>query len=323
MPLSTVYPPQGFFSPLPRAVWGMAQAGQLTGRDVQVLGLLLDYKNARTPIVGPGQRSLARRLACSVDTIQRALSRLVAAGLVAILPQRSTDGRRRGNHYDLSPTLALLPPKAAKMRSGQWGAPPAPPAGEGDGKRPNLPTSTMPQKCGPEAYSCDVEADNTATAPGNAAPASPVVAQLVGVGVFRRVAESLVTRYGSSRVADTLTASALGNRRTNRAGWIVAALLHGWKLSAPAPPPRPRAANNSLPPPPPLGAGAPGGNWPDVLATLDAAALADLERRARAQLIDETRPPLRDHLRRGRDVSRVKARMRELLSRENDHVPRA
>ena len=111
-----------FFSPIPRAVYGLRGEGRLKARDVDVLGLLLDYKGRRRTTVDPSQETLAGRLRCSPDTVQRSLARLAAAGLIVRTRLRDLAGRLGRCVYDLAPTLALMPAQAAKMRRGEWGA---------------------------------------------------------------------------------------------------------------------------------------------------------------------------------------------------------
>ena len=72
--------------------------------------------------MAPSQETLAARLRCGLDTIQRSLARLAAAGLIVKTRLRDLAGRLGKCLYDLAPTLALMPSHAAKMRRGEWGA---------------------------------------------------------------------------------------------------------------------------------------------------------------------------------------------------------
>ena len=91
-----------FFSALPRAVGDLRAEGRLIPRDVDVLRELLDHKNRRTSQVDPLQKTLAARMGCSLDTIQRSLARLVAAGLIIKTRMRDARGQLGRCVYDLA-----------------------------------------------------------------------------------------------------------------------------------------------------------------------------------------------------------------------------
>ena len=297
-----------FFSALPRAVGDLRAQGVLKPRDVDVLRELLDHKNRRTSQVDPLQRTLAARMGCSLDTIQRSLARLVQAGLIAKIRMRDACGRLGQCVYDLAQTLALMPHQAAKMRSGQWGASDTSPSPAPDRKAAPAGVITKPQKCGfNKADSLDVvQADNIAPAPPQGPP-SPAAVALIAQGVFPRIAAGLVERFGEARCRQALTA--LGQRRTvhDKPAWVVGCLLQGWTVAASATA-RPQSQHPYAPP------SAPPGPPIDALDALDVAAYAALEATAHALLWDETKPAWRSTLLSGRNPAYLRNRMRALLS---------
>lgn len=105
-----------FFSAIPRAVLERRKGRDLLTRDIEVLALLLDYKQRASTEVSPRQATLAGRLGCSADTIQRSVKRLMAAGLLAKTRLRDGKGRVERCVYDLAATLALMPVQAARLR---------------------------------------------------------------------------------------------------------------------------------------------------------------------------------------------------------------
>ena len=298
-----------FFSAIPRAVGDLRAQGKLKPRDVDVLRELLDHKNQRTTQVDPLQKTLAARMGCALDTIQRSLNRLVQAGLITKRRVRDARGRLGRCIYDLAGTLALMPRQAAKLRSGQWGRAGQSPMPSDEGKASaDLPITT-PQKCGlSEVDSDSVEkADNRTSAPPNG-PSSPVAAALAAQGVFPKAAAALVVKFGETRCREVLDAAARVKRfHRSKAAWIVAALTQSLPVAADTH--RPRA---HWPYTPPSAAGPP----PDALALLSAEAYDALEQKARAQLWEETKPAWRDMLLNGRNPAYLRTRMRELLKRE-------
>ncbi len=125
---SPVYPPpdtpaRGFFAPIPaETVMALAATRHLLSGDTLLLVALFSYKNRATTTVFPRQDTLARRIGRSLDTVQRGLARLTRAGLIVKHRRRDVRGRLASCWYDLAPTLALLTPQAAAVRSGQWGS---------------------------------------------------------------------------------------------------------------------------------------------------------------------------------------------------------
>lgn len=300
-----------YFSPIPRAVWDLRRERRLTPRDVDVLGLLLDYKTHSTPIVDPEQNELAARLACSLDTIQRSVARLRRAGLVATQRLRDVRGRLGGTLYDLSAVLDLMPTKAAKMRSGQWGRSAPPP----DGKPAPRPPAPTPQKSGVKESGQDsaVERNNTpaskADAPKEADPVlAAVVISLKDAGVFAARAHTLVQKCGEERCRAVLAAAGrVKHFRQSRAAWIVGALIGGWPLAPGPDETRPQSQWPYQAPPDARPA-------PADLADLSPDAYAALQQRAYDQLWTETKPAWRSTLLSGRNPAYLRTRMRLLLA---------
>lgn len=301
-----------FFSPIPRGVWELIEAKRVTRRDAAVLGVLLDYKGRGGTVVYPCQATLAARLGCSVDTVQRSVRRLVAAGLVATKRVRDAAGRVRGISYDLAAALALAPSKAAKLRRGDWGRKEMRELTFPSENNANICAPARPQKCGvSEADRFVAEADNSACAQIDPAAPEPrgVVVDFINLGIPAARAAALVSTHGEARCREALSAAA--GRRTirDRAGWVVQCLSDGWKL--PKCPAGRRAGGQyrvyAFPEPPP-----PASPACDPLETLPPAQKAALESAARAALLAEL-PTLRRSLEAGRSRRVVESRMRALL----------
>lgn len=295
-----------FFSAIPRAVGDLRAQGHLKARDVDVLRELLDYKNRHTTQVDPRQATLAARFGCSVDTVQRSLNRLVAAGLIVKIRLRDRLGRLGRCVYDLAQTLALMPRQAAKLRSGQYGQPAA--------TIEKTPTLSMPQKCGISEVDSEDAVQADTYPPREKAIPSPVAAALIIEGVFPGVAGMLTVKFGEGRCREVL--QALKQRRTvrDRAAWIVGALLQGWDVATEATA-RPQSHHPYTPP-------RPAGLKPDRLAALDTPALVALEAQARAVLWQETLPAWRDRILTGPSSHAVvNKRMRELLAQGEGRLP--
>lgn len=306
--------PNAFFSPIPRAVWDLRGQGALKPRDIDVLGLLLDYKNIDTAYVNPRQDTLARRLACSVDTIQRSLTRLAAAGLIVKSRLRSAAGRLGRCVYDLAPTLARLPHRAARMRSGRWGRGPAPTA-------PDSCSLPRPHRCGLREEDSFAQADNSAPAPTSpppsAFPASPVAGQMIALGVAARAAVRLLAGHGEARCRQALAAAQERRNVHNRPAWLVKCLTEHWTLTERWILAGPRQSEDSARPrshhpytPPSIPAAPP----PDPLTQLPPARWSALEERARLALRAEKQPAVLEMLRTGRARRLIAARMRALLA---------
>lgn len=308
-----------FFSAIPRAVWDLCQSKALKGRDVQVLGILLDHKNRRTTQVDPKQETIALRLGCSLPTVERSIARLVKVGLITKTRLRNALGRLGRCSYDLANTLSLMPRQASnlmprqasKMRGGDFGASSSAqsPVTDGEAKAKHPPTSH--QKCRvSEADSSDVaKADNNTPAPPKPPP-PPVAVALMKQGVSPHIATRLVEQRGEERCQQVLSALSQRRKVRNRAAWLVGCLLQGWIVEAPATA-RPRSHHPYTPP------SAPHSPPTDILDALPSDAYATLEDRARALLWDETMPAWRDRLLSDLNKppvrARIRTRMRDLL----------
>lgn len=317
--------PDDFFSMLPRSVWTLVEQGHLKPQDPTLLGILLDYKTKNKTIVGPNQQTLAQRLHRSVDTVQRSLVRLVAAGLVAKIKLRDKLGRRRGLAYDLKGVLSLLPTRpteTAKLRHGEAVQKSDPVSALPSENSENSPNPPKPQTCGPSAEKEFVAEANT---PAPAAPPTPTELEMTQIGIVPRVAKNLLSAHGEDTCRRYLKAYSGRSRATNLAGLIVAAITHGWSLSRtrpgggssrfgggssrfdPATPTeRPRAHHLYIPPTTPA-------DPPDALDALDPAARLILEQRARAILLAEQHPMVLELLQKGRADRFIKIQMRKLL----------
>ena len=310
----TVYPKMGptphknvspFFSAIPRAVGDLRAAGILKARDVDVLRELLDYKNRRSTQVDPKQATLAARFGCSVDTVQRSLKRLEAAGLIAIIRLRDRLGRLGRCVYDLAGTLFLMPHHAAKLRSGDWGQ-----SGHHAAEETPLksPVPAIPQNCGLSEVDSkdDAKADSKAAVDRDKNVSHPVAVALAAEGVYPGVAGSLVVKFGEGRCRQVLSALKKRKQVRDRAAWLVGALLQGWNVTTEADTTRPQAHHAYTPP----AAAA----QLDPLTALDTAARNALEAQAKALLLHETHPAWRDKLLHGKNTALLHSRMRELLS---------
>lgn len=314
MPQQTLYPnqgttptpsaaPQRFYSPIPRQIFGLSAAGHLTGRDAQVLALLLSHKGRSGPMVWPKQATMATMLGVSVDTIQRSIDRLAAAKMLQIVHRRSADGRKINNHYDLSATLEMLPSHTAKVRPGEARAADTPRGSQHDENRGEQVANTMPQKCGLEADSESVVKATSGAEPDTTAEQAAVVDALTKAGVMPSAARMLVRVHGIDRCQRALYHVSQGKKKPNPAGWIVAAVREPkWIL-----PPLPGRPRRSMAAPPPT-------TTPNPLDALTPNHYAALEAVARAQLIAESHPPVLDSLKRGLSAPLVRARMRQLLT---------
>lgn len=325
MPQQTVYPtqdaaptrsaaPQRFYSPIPRQIFGLSAAGHLTGRDAQVLALLLSHKGRSGPLVWPRQATMAAALGVSVDTIQRSIDRLAAAKMLHIVRRRSADGRLINNHYDLSATLEMLPAggrapsidapnHTAKVRPGKPQAAHTTRGSQTDGKSEQQANKAMPQKCGVEASEESVVEATPMREPGDGTEAAAVVDALTEAGVMPNTARMLVRVHDVDRIRRALLAVSVGKKKANPGGWIVAAVRDPkWLL-----PPLPKSARRAAPKPAPE-------TPPDALDALPPHEYDALQAIARAQLIAESHPPVLDSLRRGHSAPLVRSRMRRLLA---------
>lgn len=298
-----------FFSAIPRAVWDLCHSKQLNGRDVQVLGVLLDHKNRHTTQVDPKQETIAERLGCSVPTVERSVARLVKAGLITKTRLRAALGRFGRSVYDLANTFALMPHQASKMRGGEFGqaAPPAPRSADGNGPAEVETTSHHFCRVSEADLSDALKADTappSQTPPAPSPAPSPVVAALLDKGVFPRAARVLVERFGEARCQQALNALNARRKVRDKAAWLVGCLRQGWDVTPQTPETAARPQSQAPYRPPTSSPPASG----DPLASLSASARLALEATARAALALESGGALPQ----GRRF--VEGRMRALLS---------
>lgn len=261
LPISqTRLPKVGRFGRVPEYAYDLCEDGQLIGRDIQLLGWLMRRTAPGNPIVTERQPSLAQRFRCTVKTVQRALARLEQCGLLVRLYVRDALGRLHGRGYDLAATLALMPSKDGSTKSPISKSPiskatpvsdRAPRPGAADharnGAKPARRQSDTDDQ--PKETRIVCQGDNSA---GTIASDPPIVVDLVALGVFGATARSLARKRDVRIIQEVITA-AQAKKRTNLAGWIVAALssTHPWNLG-----PRtttPKTANGrreSIPKPP-------------------------------------------------------------------------
>lgn len=241
-----------FFSALPRHVYTLREKGILKSRDVEVLGLLLDYKTAGKTVVCPSHDELKKRLGCSHDTIQRSLARLKQSGLVLAERLRDLRGRWGKWVYDLAAVFTHLPVQSA-LRTGQYGEQDEPK------KRP----STHKRRVS-EIDSCFVKADKAARA-NTQAELSPEAAaaavDLASQGVDRKAAERLARKHGAEQCRAALALAKQSKGRIQSPGWLVQAVEKGWAGAAGAVP-RPPCASPAVVPGYFGGAGQAGGALP-------------------------------------------------------------
>lgn len=266
-------------------------------------------------------------------TVQRGLDRLCAARLIEKRPRLTPSGApARGLRYDLSALAGLMPARAPRLSSGQWGG-------------ADTPSGDTRHGCRPESEADVVCESDTPPAPV-AAPPPDLVALLTRAGVFPSAAPRLLDTYGAARCRLALAALRSRPDVRDRPAWLVACLRDGWALPPktsypglpearhPAPKgresgagvvaARPVVVKTQGPSPPdpfPSGKGGRactdgrGGPAPDPLDALPPEQYADWERRARAELVADVAlgPVVRGSLARGRSTFLVRARMRRWL----------
>lgn len=315
IPQTQLVPRTAFFGRIPERAFTLRAERALKSRDLELLGLVMTYAATGRAVVEARQRTFARRLCCSVRTVQRSLSRLAGQGLLAKQYRRDAGGRLLGLAYDVAPTLALMPraraaaaikttantTKTTDGESGpEWGA-----ASE-------MPPAPMRQKSRLPNETSVAERDNSAPAAPATAEPSPVVAQMIALGVHGRVAATLADRCGEARCQQALAALERRTKIRDRAAWCVGCLLEEWDIApvTTAPAARPRAHHPYHPPSPTPAAGT------DPLDALPPGDLLRLEAAARAQLLAEM-PVLRASFERGKSLVLIRARMKELLGSGN------
>jgi hypothetical protein len=306
-----------FFSPVPTdQILALTAARSIKRPDAMLLLALLSHKR-RPDIteVRPRQDRLAELLACCVRTVQRGLERLEAAGLLVKRYRRDHLGRVHGLRYDLANTLALLPPTSGRRIPPQTDRPKATPKSSCPAaliECPDPPPKRPARRPESESDSAEIENNSLPTPP--APPVSPVVGELMEIGVFGRIAAQLVARHGAARCREVLAAVGGRKRIGSAPAWVCRCLAEDWDLSRRPTPAASRPQSQHPYSPPPISAPAPDPD-DDVLAHLTPAAYAALERAARARLIAEL-PALRPVLEKGRPTPAVRSRMRLLLAEE-------
>ena len=253
--LEHVCPKVGRFGRLPEYAYDLCEEGKLIPRDVQLLGWLMRRTAPGNPIVTERQPSLAKRLRCAVKTIQRALARLEAAGLLVRLYVRDAWGRLHGRGYDLAATLALMPSstkdhstKATPVTDGtaQAGA-----GGHAQkGRKPVWRQSDSGDRLKESPEVC--QGDNSANGPTadlNDVADPAIVVDLVSLGVLGPTARSLARAHDAPRIQEVIRV-AKGKGCKSLAGWIVAALTGKWNVGPRvAAPKMERGGRESLPRP--------------------------------------------------------------------------
>jgi predicted transcriptional regulator len=214
----------------------------LSAMDVRVCAALLTYARTDDPTACPSQELLAERLGCSVDTIQRAEAKLVAAGLMITKRHRRPDGQLGRRVCNLSAIFEAIRAifQAARLRRGLSAPPP----------KPSL---AKPHGCGVREYSQPQasKVQPTITPPKAIAPPEPerdaVVVLLTDIGLSESQALRLIQALGCDamrRAVATFRATPRENIR-NLMGWITEAARSNW---APTAPPEPVKRAGSLPP---------------------------------------------------------------------------
>lgn len=239
-----------FFSPLPRHVYTLREKGTLKSRDVEVLGLLLDYKNAATTTVCPSHDEMKKRLGCSHDTIARSLTRLKQSGLVIAERLRDLRGRWGKWVYDLAAVFTHLPAQSA-VRTGQYGE-------AGEAKKQSSTQVGGVSK----VYDCSVKADKeagTSTQAELSPEAATLVVEIASQGAEEKMVREMVQKHGANRAREVL---ALAKQQRGKIrcfpAWLRMALKNGWGMSAesgektlsalPGAATEPRAVSAALPP---------------------------------------------------------------------------
>ena len=71
----------------------------VSARAIQLYALLGRYADRNGGSCHPGRRTLAERLGCSVDSVDRATKELVAVGTLTVVARRTPGGDRTSNAY--------------------------------------------------------------------------------------------------------------------------------------------------------------------------------------------------------------------------------
>jgi DNA-binding MarR family transcriptional regulator len=199
----------------------------LSPMDVRVCAALLTYARTDDPTACPSQELLAERLGCSVDTIQRAEAKLVAAGLMTTKRHRRADGQLGRRVCNLSAILEAIKAifQAARLRRGQ-GAP------------PSSASSARPHPRGVREYS-QPKASKVQPTPAPTAPPEPerdaVVVLLTDIGLSESQARKLARGFTSDQIKRAVAAYRATPREKIRSAvaWLTEAARSGWAPPAP------------------------------------------------------------------------------------------
>lgn len=216
---------------------------QLSPMDVRVCAALLTYARTDDPTACPSQESLAERLGCSVDTIQRAETRLVAAGAMTTHRHRRQDGKLGRRVCNLTPILSVIKAliQTARLRRGS-----APSSSKSSPARPHgrgVREYSQPQasKVQPTPY------DSGGSSPGlvESGPLDAVVVSLREIGLSAGEALRLAKRFTADQLAHAIRAFRAAPSGQIRApmAWLTEAARGHWQ---PASPPEPKSGG--LPP---------------------------------------------------------------------------
>lgn len=234
--------PEGITSPQPTAFVMLPDSiifdRSLSATDVRVCAALLTYARTDDPTACPAQEVLAERLGCSVDTIQRAEAKLVAAGLMTTKRHRRRDGQLGRRVCNLFPILEAIKKiiQAARLRCGQSAPSPKP-------------SQATPHPRGIREYSQPQasKVQPTATAKPPAPERDAVVVLLTDIGVSESQALRLIHTLGTDALKRALTTFRATPREKirNLVGWLTEAARGNW---TPAAPPDPVKRLAGLPP---------------------------------------------------------------------------
>ena len=127
----------------------------ISDRGIRLYAVLARYANQATHTCFPARSTLAERLNCSTDSVDRALKELTDIGAVSIAAQFSDEGDRASNLYTVHVTQGV----AARVRGGsRTGA-----AGVAAGLRPG-----WPHGCGTnESHKNESQLNDTRSASGS------------------------------------------------------------------------------------------------------------------------------------------------------------
>lgn len=87
---------------------------EVSDRAVRLYAVLRRYADSTHLTAWPSRATLAERVRCSLDSVDRAMKELIAVGALSVRQRRGDDGSLTSNLY----TLRSLPPLAASVRLG-------------------------------------------------------------------------------------------------------------------------------------------------------------------------------------------------------------